>query len=170
MSFDRIMMVLVFIVMFYYYILHRCVLNNFRSPKFHKFGGIFQPARLFHPACMFITYHRVGTTCIIFKLCNHCCCRLRPHWKPFEQAQRDHGCRPSCRGSWCCGPCSTYSTGKGLKIRPEMAGCSTKPSGWGSRWPRWDLQKTLKPHEQKCVCMHAPALFATIFDTCSGRF
>ena len=41
MSFDRIMMVLVFIVIFYYYILHRCVLNNFTSLKFNKFRDFY---------------------------------------------------------------------------------------------------------------------------------
>ena len=43
-------MSLAFIIIFYPQILLRCVLNNFRSPKFHKFGDFFQPACLFHPA------------------------------------------------------------------------------------------------------------------------
>ena len=33
----------------------RCILNTFRSQNFPKFGGIFQPARLFHPARLFDT-------------------------------------------------------------------------------------------------------------------
>ena len=34
-------------------------LNNFRSPKFHKFGDFFQPARLFHPTRLLDTLEYV---------------------------------------------------------------------------------------------------------------
>jgi len=52
---DRNIMSLVFIIIFYPQILLRCVINNFRSPKFHKFGDFFQPARLFHPVYLLHT-------------------------------------------------------------------------------------------------------------------
>ena len=55
MSFDENMIILVIIICFYDQKLFRCIPNTFRSQNFPKFGGIFQPARLFHPARLFDT-------------------------------------------------------------------------------------------------------------------
>ena len=53
--FEGNMIVLVIIMPFYHQKLLRCISNTLRSPKFPKFGGIFQPARLFHPTRLFDT-------------------------------------------------------------------------------------------------------------------
>ena len=60
MPFDRNVMVLVVIIIFYHLILLKCVLNNFRSLQFLKFGEFFQPARLFHPTRLFDTLEYLG--------------------------------------------------------------------------------------------------------------